>query len=332
MSPLPALVSFTALIAALVLPHSQPQQPSAKPPVVWITLRDGSEHIGALDQDSLQFAVEGKDRAVPVVDLLSFHSAAAASEREAATIARELPRLLDKDVAATEAAAAMLVDIGLPVVTPLLQSFADTDAHEPDARYRLFARLVPGEADARDRTLDLIRLRDGALLRGHWTARDLVVTDAAGAHTVPGADVRRIAVKQARVHRSFELQALHQCTYVGWLDTGIVAADGSRMTADARGYVRLSFDEDGWSTGPDGIHDPLPGKRKLQEGFRWGCVLYRVGAAGERRFCGSHLEQDHVGAGRLAFVVNDNEHWQNNIGSYRVEVTVSDAFDVGDAR
>ncbi len=76
--------------------------------------------------------------------------------------------------------------------------------------------------------------------------------------------------------------------------------------------MRLSFGEDGWATDPDGIHDPLPGKRKLQEGCRWGAVLDRVGPAGERRFCGLHLEQDDIGAGRLAFVVNDKDHWQNN--------------------
>jgi hypothetical protein len=132
------------------------------------------------------------------------------------------------------------------------------------------------------------------------------------------------------VERSFELQALRHCTYVSWLDTGVATTPTSRLQADSAGYVRLSFDEDGWSSDPDGIETPLPGKRKLQEGFRWGVVLGRIGASGERWLAGKHVEKSALGAGRLFFAVNDNEHWQNNIGAYRVRLKVTDAYDVGE--
>jgi hypothetical protein len=29
-------------------------------------------------------------------------------------------------------------------------------------------------------------------------------------------------------------------------------------------------------------------------------------------------------------VINDNEHWQNNIGSYRVRLRATNAYDVGE--
>jgi hypothetical protein len=119
---------------------------------------------------------------------------------------------------------------------------------------------------------------------------------------------------------------------VGWLDTGVLVGARSRLVADAQGYVRLSFDEDGWASDPDGIVDPLPGKRRLQEGFRWGVLLACVGAGGERWFAGKHVERDGLGDGRLYCVINDNDHWQNNIGSYRVTVTATNAFDLGDPR
>jgi hypothetical protein len=61
-------------------------------------------------------------------------------------------------------------------------------------------------------------------------------------------------------------------------------------------------------------------------------VLGRVGVAGERWFAGKHLEKADVGAGRLYFAVNDNEHWQNNIGSYRARIAVTDAYDLGEAQ
>ena len=61
-------------------------------------------------------------------------------------------------------------------------------------------------------------------------------------------------------------------------------------------------------------------------------MLGRVGAGGERWFVGSHCERTGLGEGHLYFVINDNEHWQNNIGGYRVRLRVTDVYDIGDPR
>jgi hypothetical protein len=321
---------FAKVIDAIAEPTAQS---AAKPQTAQVRTRDGELIEGALALPALAFAVDGAQRTVAVGDLLSLHSAAAASDAENARIAGGLAALAATDAKAAEAAAEELTDIGLPVLTPLLKSYADTDAHEPDLRYRLFARIVPGRADARDRTLDLVRLADGSALRGRWTPQDLPLRLVDGStRTIPGAAVRRLAVRRAQLERTFELQALHDCTYVGFLDTGVGVTGTSQLHADAEGFVRLSFDEDGWATDPDGIKEPLPGKRKLQEGFRWGAVLGRVGTAGERWFAGRHVDKNALGGGRLYFVVNDNEHWQNNIGSYRVHLVATDAYDLGEPR
>ena len=31
-------------------------------------------------------------------------------------------------------------------------------------------------------------------------------------------------------------------------------------------------------------------------------------------------------------VINDNEHWQNNVGAYRLKLSVTDAYDLGEAQ
>ena len=38
------------------------------------------------------------------------------------------------------------------------------------------------------------------------------------------------------------------------------------------------------------------------------------------------MEKSALGEGRLYVVINDNEHWQNNVGSYRLKLSVTDAF------
>ena len=331
----PIAVALLAMACSLARSQNSQNIPTGQAGacIGWVRTTDGRDVQGTLAADTLTFTVAGTAREVALSDLLSLHCAAPASVFEAARIDAGLKALAGADFKAAAAAAAELDDIGLPVLTPLLRSFADTDAHEPDPRYRLFARIVPGRADQADRTLDLVRLADGAVLRGKWTPVDLRLRAADGAETtVPAAAVRRLAIQRDAVERSFELQALHDCTYVGWLDTGIATTAGSTLVADATGFVRLSFDEDGWATDPDGIKEPLPGKRKLQEGFRWGAVLGRIGVDGERWLAGRHVEKAAAGAGRLYFAVNDNEHWQNNIGSYRVTLRATAAFDLGDAQ
>ncbi len=303
----------------------------AESPKAWITTREGDQLVGELATESLTFAIGTEIRQVAASELLSFHSAEPASAKEAERITAGLEALAGTDIQACETASAELTDIGLPLLSLLLKSYQDTDAHEPDYRYRLFGRVVPGHADSSDRTLDLIRLVGGEVLRGKLTAGELKLVGADGkSQSVPLASVRRLAMQQASINKTFELQALHHCTYVGYLDTGIAVDENSALRADCKGFVRLSFDEDGWASDPDGIIDPLPGKRKLQEGFRWGAVLGRVGPTGERWFVGKHLEKKGLGAGRLYFVINDNEHWQNNIGSFRMQVTVTNAYDLGE--
>ena len=179
----------------------------------------------------------------------------------------------------------------------------------------------------------LRKLLDGEFIRGEWMPTDVeLIGDDNQQIVIPAASIRRIAIQQPVVHRSFELQALDHSLYVGWLDTGIAVRPSSTLIMEAKGFARLSFDEDGWAADPDGIHDPLPGKRRLQEGFRWGSILGRVGPTGERWFAGKQIEKSDLGSGRLFFVINDNEHWQNNIGSYRMRLEVKNAYDLGDPR
>jgi CubicO group peptidase (beta-lactamase class C family) len=326
---------FFARVIDAIAPARGPQEPSPRAGQPTAMLRDDDGHLfeGRLTTPTLVFTVDGVARPVPVADVLSLQFGAPANEREAARIDKALAALGGADGKAVEAAAEELADIGLPVLTPLLRSYVDTDAHEPDLRYRLFARIVPAGADDRDRTLDLLRLADGEVLRGRLAPIDLRLEPPLRAPaTFPSARLRTLAIRRARVERTFELQALHDCTYVGFVDTGVLVTPTTRLLADATGFVRLSFDEDGWAADPDGIKEPLPGKRKLQEGFRWGAVLGRVGAGGERWFAGRHVDKQELGRGRLYFVVNDNEHWQNNVGSYRVRLVATDAYDLGDPR
>ncbi len=298
---------------------------------VWITTRDGEQLVGQLVSEVLSFSIGTETRQVAMSDLFSFNSAEPASAKESERITADLETLAGDDLKSCEVAIAELCDIGLPVMTPLLKSFQDTDAHEPDYRYRLFRRIVPGFADGTDRTLDLVRLVGGEAFRGKLqTAEIKLVGENGKISSIPSSSIRRLAIQQTTVTKTFELQALHHCTYVGFFDTGIAVDESSALLADCEGFVRLSFDEDGWASDPDGIKEPLSGKRKLQEGFRWGAVLGRVGPTGERWFVGKHIDKKELGSGRLCFVINDNEHWQNNIGSYRVHVTVTNAYDLGE--
>jgi hypothetical protein len=44
---------------------------------------------------------------------------------------------------------------------------------------------------------------------------------------------------------------------------------------------------------------------------------------------GKHAEQEDLPLGRLYLVINENERWQNNIGSFRVVVRAEKVFDFG---
>ncbi len=302
-----------------------------EPVTGWIRTKDGKDIEGELSSGSLAFTIDGKPRTIGFGELLSYESGDPASEWEGAKIATDLVSIGGADFKQIQVAAEELSEIGLPVLTPLLRSYQDTDGHEPDWRYRLFARIVPGYADRQDRTLDLVRLANGDVLRGKVTASEIVIRGADSKEvTVSGSAIRRLAILRKNVERTIDLHALRDSTYVSYCDSGIRTRPNTLLFADATGYVRLSFDEDGWATDPDGIHDPLPGKRRLQEGFRWGSLLGRVGVGGERFFVGTHLEKNDLGSGALYFSINDNEHWQNNVGSFRVKLVATNAYDVGD--
>ncbi len=321
---------FALAIIFLACPAELSAQQSIKTELMVRTC-DGKDVFGIAGQATVSIQADGHSHSIELANLLSLHSALPATELEQQSITSNLAVLDGTDLAKSEQAAAELADIGLPVISPLLKNFPDTDAHMPDYRYRLFGRILPGHADGLDRSLDLVRLADGTTLRGNLADTNIIMVDEEGRRQViPTSNIRRIAVLKETISRTIYLDALHHCTYVGLMDCGIFLTEQSSLICDARGFVRLSFDEDGWSADPDGIFEPLEGKRKLQEGFRWGSVLGKVGPSGERWFVGKHLEKSDAGSGRLYLVINDNEHWQNNIGSYRVQLVVKNAFDVGE--
>lgn len=302
---------------------------------VAIRTTDGELVIGEVKDAQIEFEVAGKVTKVDWQDLLSFHSAIAPSPHEQEQIDQHFPRLDSEKVPEVELAAATLTEIGLPLATLLLQSFTDDDGAQPGARYRLYRRIVPSEADEFDRTQGLIRLADGTMRRGNLVNSRLVLRTTRSEGTEPaevvvaGDKIRSLAVERESLTREVELDSRQHVTYIEWLNTGLMVTAESKVTFDATGFVRLSFDEDGWASDPEGIHDPLPGKRRLQQGFRWGSVLGRVGPDGERWFVGKHAERADLPAGRLYLVINENERWQNNIGSFRVVLRAERVFDWG---
>ncbi len=298
---------------------------------VRLLTRDGKVLEGSLSAGG--FTVNGApSRSVGVETLLSINLAAEASPREAERITAALAAVQGADRAASDAAVAELTDIGLPAMTPVLNAYKDRDLREPDALYRLFGRLMPGYADAADRSLDLIRLKNGEALRGSVVANSLALRLPDGTETkVPFSSVRSLAVRQAMIEKTFEVHSLRHCTQIEFLDTGVVIGPQSRVEATAAGYVRLSFAIDGWASDPDGLKVPGPNyKTNLVDGFPFGALVGKVGVAGPRFIVGRRLDKTGLGEGRLYLAVNDNGHWQNNIGGFRVKLRVSDGYDVGD--
>ena len=295
---------------------------------VRLLTRDGKVLEGHLSAGG--FTVNGKP--VSWETLLSINLAAEASSHEAERITAALAAVQGADRAARDAAVAELTDIGLPALTPVLNAYKDRDLREPDALYRLFGRLLPGYADAGDRSLDFIRLKNGDVMRGRVGAESFTLRLADGTEVkVPLSSIRSLAVRQAKIEKSFEAHALRHCTQIEFLDTGVIIGSKSPVAVTAAGFVRLSFAIDGWASDPDGLKVPGPNyKTNLVDGFPFGALVGKVGVAGPRFIVGSYLDKIGVGEGRLYLAVNDNGHWQNNIGSFRVKLRVSDAYDVGD--
>lgn len=329
-----AVVLIPALAAALLPAGGAGAQGGKGRPTVWVTTRAGENLEGTLAGRSLRFQVDGKSREVPLNQLLSVQTAAPASSTEAERINADLAAVAGPDRPARDRAVAELTDLGLAALTPLLNFYKDTDLREPNPLYRLFERLVPGYADTLDRSLDLVRLADGDTVRGKLEQAELKLTLTDGKQvTVPGTEVRRLAVRQKEIRRTINVHSLRHSTQIEWLDTGTALSPASRVEETAKGFVRLSFNIDGWASDADGIQKPGPNyKTNLVDGFPFGALLGRVGVTGERWLAGKHAEKTGLPSGRLYLAVNDNPHWQNNVGSFRVNLRVTDAYDLGDAQ
>lgn len=316
-----SLIFFLALAASIE---------SGKGQVISVLTKNGETIEGTAGSKSVQFA----GRAIALKDILSIHAADEASARESERISASLAAAMGADRKQRDAAIAELVDIGLPVLTPLLKSYKDSAVGEPAHYYRLFERIITGTQDGRDRSADLARLASGQELRGELSGSDLTIKSASGeAKAVKIADVRRLAVRRAIVERTVDVHALHHSNQIEFLDSGIGVTADSRLDSTARGFVRLSWNDDSWSSDPDGLKKP-GGKytTNLFEGHPFGALLARTGAAGELWVAGAKASKSGLAAGRLYFAINDNRHWQNNLGTYRLTVKVTNAYDLGAAR
>jgi hypothetical protein len=304
----------------------------ARATIVQVLLKDGSRIEGSARFDSVVFRVNGKDQRISLSRILSIHSADAATPQEEARISSDLAAISGADVKSREAAAARLTDLGLAAMTPLLQTFKDRDFRQPDPAYRLFARLVPGYADHVDRSLDLARLRDGETRRGSLAGSALHIAHADGRdQAVAISDIRRLAVRQKEVTRKMEVHSLLHSTQIEFADSGIELTSDSRLDSESVGYVRLDYDKDGWSSDPDGLKKPGPNYRtNLVDGFPFGALIGRIGAGGQRWMLGKSFHKSGMEPGRLYLAVNDNPHWQNNIGSFRASLRATNAYDLGD--
>ena len=326
-----SLLTGAALLATASLITSAH---AASGTTVWVLTKDGRSIEGTMPLRSLRFKVGQQVRDIPISQVLSFNNGDNPSTSEAAAITRGLPALQGMDRRARDIASDELCAIGLPALTPLLDAFKDTDLREPNPSYRLLARIMPGYADQLDRSEDLLRLKNGDVLRGKLQPQEAWLTPASGRpqHLHP-EDIRRLAVRQAQIDRTFDVHSLRHCTQIEYLDSGVIVTPASHVTEDARGFTRLSGNEDGWTSDPDGM--PRPGPRhnsNIEDGFRFGALLGRVGPAGERWQAGKHAEKTGLPLGRLYFAINDSPHWQNNIGAYRVRLRVTDAYDLGEAQ
>lgn len=285
--------------------------------------KDGntSELTAALS--SIRLTVDGRTRAIPVNQILSLHNGEPATAAETERIERGIAAIQGADRKARDLAVEDLTALGVPVMTPLLKAYKDTDQHEPRPLYRLFERVMPSHADAFDRTLSLVRLTNGEALRG------TIEPFAIGPHNWTA--IRAIAVKQKRIVRRLEVHSIRHSTQIEYFDTGVVLAASSTAAAQASGFTRLSWETDGWATDPNGLQKPGPNyKTNLVDGHPFGALVGRFGAAGDVFIAGRNWTAQPGSRGRLHFAINDNRHWQNNLGTYRVVLTATNAYDLGD--
>lgn len=300
---------------------------------VLIRTTDGQRLEGQAEL-TLVVTQAGKPVKVAAADLLTVHSAAPASDAETAKITAGLAAIAGTDRAARDSAVLELTALGLPVLTPLLKALKDTDQHEPRPLYRLFERLIPSSADGFDRTASLVRLANGTALRGGLPTGSLKVKKADGSSVdVAWNSIRTLAVRRKAVSRTVGVHSLKHCVQIEYLDTGVVLSATSKLDSSAKGFVRLSWNDDGWATDADGLKKPgSPAyKTNLVNGHPFGALVGRI-ETGEMFTLGQKASKTGLAAGRLTLAVNDNGHWQNNVGTFAVTFTATDAYDLGDAQ
>ena len=147
-------------------------------------------------------------------------------------------------------------------------------------------------------------------------------------------EIRMLAVRQKLVNRSMAAHSLRHSTQIEYLDTGVALTASSKLDSTARGFVRLSWDTDGWASNANGLEKPgSPAyKTNLVDGHPFGALVARIGATGDVFVLGAKASKTGLAAGRLRLAVNDNGHWQNNLGSYSVALSATEAYDLGDAQ
>ena len=303
----------------------------------WVLIRtvEGTQVEGLMRSRGFSVERDGQKSEANLARLLSLHNGMPASDFEAGRITQGITAIQGADRAARDLAVEELTAIGLPAITPLLKAYKDTDQHEPRPLYRLFERLIPTYADGPDRTLSLVRAKGGDAFRAKVADWTIDVKNAEGETiSLPWSKIRTLAVRQKSVERSMQAHSLRHSTQIEYLDTGVALTESSKMNIMARGFVRLSWDTDSWASDADGLK--VPGspayKSNLWDGQPFGALVGRVGANGPVFFAGKKAALSGRGAGRLRLAVNDNAHWQNNIGTFYVKMSASDAYDLGDAQ
>lgn len=306
---------------------------STLPAAQWVLVRttDGT----TIEGETSLTAVKLGATALKIDQILSVHNAADATAAETAKIEAGLAAIQGTDRKARDLAVEQLTNIGLPVMTPLLKTLKDTDQHEPRPLYRLFERVIPSHADGFDRSLSMVRLKNGEALRGVLGEGTVEVRKEDGSkESLPWPKIRLLAVRQRSVKRLMQVHTLRHCQQIEYLDTGIVLSKASKVDSTAKGFARLSWNGDNWACDPDGLKKPAGGTytSNLFDNQPFGALIGRIGAAGEVFFVGTKASKSGLPAGRLMLAVNDNRHWQNNLGTYTVVMTATEAYDLGDAQ
>lgn len=299
----------------------------------WVLIRT-TEGITVEGETSLATVKLGST-ALKIDQILSVHNAAEPSAAESAKIDAGLTAIQGTDRKARDLAVEELTNIGVPVVTPLLKIYKDTDQHEPRPLYRLFERVMPSHADGFDRGLSVVRLKSGDALRGALGAGSVEVRKSDGSkETLDWGKIRMLAVRQKVVKRVMAVHSLKHCQQIEYLDTGVALSSASKIDSTAKGFARLSWNADVWACDPDGLKKPAGGNytSNLFDGQPFGALIGRVGAGGQVFFVGTKSSKTGLAPGRLMLAVNDNRHWQNNLGTYTVTMAVSEAYDLGDAQ